>query len=137
MTHSEAKIFTDKVFDLIKKNQHNIQKEIISFLAEKNIHNVIFFSIFSEENLIILEEKIYNICQAIKPSLADSLILNERHFLITKKIEEEISKINPLGAIELLAEDFRNILFLIEEITGEIKTDDILDKIFREFCIGK
>lgn len=124
-------------FDLIKKNQYNIQKEIISFLAEKNIHNVIFFSIFSEENLIILEEKIYNICQAIKPSLADSLILNERHFLITKKIEEEISKINPLSAIELLAEDFRNILFLIEEITGEIKTDDILDKIFREFCIGK
>jgi tRNA modification GTPase len=33
--------------------------------------------------------------------------------------------------------DIRQSLFHLGEITGEITTDDLLDSIFRDFCIGK
>jgi tRNA modification GTPase len=38
---------------------------------------------------------------------------------------------------EFVALDLRVALEAIGEITGQTTTDDILDKIFSEFCIGK
>jgi tRNA modification GTPase len=38
---------------------------------------------------------------------------------------------------ELVALDLRGALEALGEITGAVTTDDILDRIFREFCIGK
>jgi len=41
------------------------------------------------------------------------------------------------GAGELLAEDLRNAQESLAEITGQFTADDLLGKIFGEFCIGK
>lgn len=38
---------------------------------------------------------------------------------------------------EFMALDIRAALDALGEITGQVSTDDILDQIFREFCIGK
>ena len=38
---------------------------------------------------------------------------------------------------DLLATNIRQSLFHLGSITGEITTDDLLDNIFRNFCIGK
>jgi tRNA modification GTPase len=38
---------------------------------------------------------------------------------------------------ELLAVDLRDALHALGEITGETTADDILDRIFKQFCIGK
>lgn len=38
---------------------------------------------------------------------------------------------------ECLAVDLRMALTALGEVTGEVSSEDILDKIFREFCIGK
>ena len=38
---------------------------------------------------------------------------------------------------DLLAMDIRQSLHYLGLITGEISTDDLLDSIFRDFCIGK
>ena len=38
---------------------------------------------------------------------------------------------------DLIALDLRDGLRHLGEITGEVSTDDLLDKIFRDFCIGK
>ena len=38
---------------------------------------------------------------------------------------------------ELIALDVRAAIDALGEITGAITTDDILDRIFRDFCIGK
>ena len=48
----------------------------------------------------------------------------------TRTIENDISG-------DLLAMDIRQSLYHLGEITGEITTDDLLDSIFRDFCIGK
>lgn len=41
------------------------------------------------------------------------------------------------GTLEILAEDLRRTQNTLNEITGEFTTEDLLDKIFSEFCIGK
>jgi tRNA modification GTPase len=38
---------------------------------------------------------------------------------------------------DLVAVDLHAALDHIGEITGHVSTEDILDKVFREFCIGK
>lgn len=38
---------------------------------------------------------------------------------------------------ELLAEDLRQAQKALDEITGEFTTEDLLDRIFSEFCVGK
>lgn len=41
------------------------------------------------------------------------------------------------GQLELLAADLREVVQALGEITGETTTDDLLDLIFSQFCIGK
>ena len=40
-------------------------------------------------------------------------------------------------AAEFVAVDLRAAINALGEIIGETTTDDILDRIFKEFCIGK
>ena len=41
------------------------------------------------------------------------------------------------GELALLAEDLRLATRAIGRITGRVGVDDVLDRIFAEFCIGK
>jgi tRNA modification GTPase len=41
------------------------------------------------------------------------------------------------GHAEIAAEEIRRALDIIGRLTGEITPEDILDKIFSEFCVGK
>jgi len=38
---------------------------------------------------------------------------------------------------ELAAEDLRSAAFALGRLLGQVDVEDILDVIFREFCIGK
>jgi tRNA modification GTPase len=38
---------------------------------------------------------------------------------------------------EIFVEEIRKIIPLIGQLTGEIRDDDILDRVFNKFCIGK
>jgi tRNA modification GTPase len=38
---------------------------------------------------------------------------------------------------ELIVLDLRDALKAVGEITGDVTTEDLLDKIFSDFCIGK
>lgn len=70
-----------------------------------------------------------------------SIVCNERHFFHLNKVASLINDVeagidNDLST-DLLAEDVKLMLHHIGEITGEISSDDILNNIFSNFCIGK
>ena len=47
------------------------------------------------------------------------------------------SDLAPTGADELVAEELRRALAAVGDVVGETVTDDLLDRIFGQFCIGK
>jgi len=52
-------------------------------------------------------------------------------------LEQTSDSLNEGIGYELVAIDLRKALDTIGEVTGEVLTDDVLDRIFSEFCIGK
>jgi len=71
----------------------------------------------------------------------DVIVTNARHFEILKNAHEAILRV--LNGLDdgipgdLLAQDIRECLHYMAEITGEISTHEVLGHIFKNFCIGK
>ena len=71
---------------------------------------------------------------------SDALLTRERHRLVLTNVVECLDRAVLVGqgaAIELLAEDIRLALRHLGRITGAVDVEDVLDRIFASFCIGK
>jgi len=64
-------------------------------------------------------------------------LTRERHRLALTECLECLARALVAPAAELLAEDLRLAVRAIGRITGRVDVEDLLDTIFREFCIGK
>jgi tRNA modification GTPase len=71
----------------------------------------------------------------------DVVISNIRHYNALKSASESLSRVaeglTSALPTDLLAQDIREALHFLGEITGEVTTDEILGNIFKNFCIGK
>ncbi len=71
----------------------------------------------------------------------DVVVSNVRHYeALTKALEAVVRVENDLTtgvSSDFIAQDIREILHHLGEITGQITTDEILGNIFSKFCIGK
>jgi tRNA modification GTPase len=72
----------------------------------------------------------------------DNIVLtNLRHEICLKKVieslENAVKSIGEKLSGEFISVDLRSALNYLGEITGEVTNDDILNNIFRNFCIGK
>jgi tRNA modification GTPase len=69
-----------------------------------------------------------------------SLVTRARH---RRALEETVSALDRAlaqgvtGGEELIAEELRSAATTLGRLTGRVDVEDILDVIFREFCIGK
>ncbi len=103
---------------------------------------VIDMSIKDRKGIEELEESIMDMFFDGEINITDdTIITNLRHKHILEQaydsLKESIEDVRngyPLDAIEI---DLRNAYTLLGEITGETIEDDVLDKIFKDFCIGK
>lgn len=64
-----------------------------------------------------------------------------RHHVALQAVQDSlahaVASVRSNLSAELIAVDLRGALDALGEITGAVTTDDILDRIFQEFCIGK
>ncbi len=91
---------------------------------------------FGINNLL---EKIYTYLSSIEPK-ETSLITSERQILNSKKALNALKRIKKLSIFEeteLIAEELRLASKHISNITSLIDNEEVLDKIFKNFCIGK
>jgi len=117
--------------------------EQINFEALDTIkNNIIKISIVNNEGLDKIEEKVK--AEFLKGSLSvenDIIVNNLRHkdllHKARKSISEVLESIKNSATLECLQVDIMNTLEYLGEITGESIKDDLIDKIFAEFCIGK
>ncbi|MBI2058206.1 MAG: tRNA uridine-5-carboxymethylaminomethyl(34) synthesis GTPase MnmE [Nitrospirae bacterium] len=74
-------------------------------------------------------------------SNSEMLLLRPRHVQSLEMARASIQECRnrPLGetAPDLLAIDLREAVAHLDEITGTISTEDLLDRVFSDFCVGK
>ena len=77
----------------------------------------------------------------IKISSDDIILTNLRHRIclenVVLSLHEAVKTIEDGMSGEFISVDLRNSLKYLGEITGEVTNDEILNNIFRNFCIGK
>ncbi len=122
---SKVKILRVKTKVDIKKSRNSRADVEISSKTNFGINNLL--------------EKIYSYLTTLEPK-ETSLITSERQILHSKKALSALNRINNLSIIdetELMAEELRLASKHISNITSLIDNEDVLDKIFSSFCIGK
>ncbi len=91
-----------------------------------------------------IEKLTRELMKTINTSALDNnevIVTNARHYEALKKSHEAILRVadglkSGISG-DLLAQDIREVLYYLGEITGSISTDEILGNIFKNFCIGK
>ena len=104
-------------------------------------HPVLFLSAKHHLHTNELHELLLDTVQSQALQTTDVVVSNTRHYEALQNALEASSR--ALSGIEtslpsdLIAQDIREILHNLGQITGEITTDEILGNIFKNFCIGK
>ncbi len=68
---------------------------------------------------------------------SDVVFTRERHQAALREAQAGLARARTALLAELRAEDLRLALRALGRITGRVDVDDLLDVIFRDFCIGK
>lgn len=68
---------------------------------------------------------------------AEPLLTRARHRTALEECRAALERASEAKATELMTEDMRLAVRAIGRITGRVDVEDVLDVIFREFCIGK
>ena len=137
-----------KILDLIRDKKSIVLLNKIDldgeFDVDENLEGieVIHTSIKNNEGIEDLENKIIEMFNdGYIEANNDNIITNIRHRdIINKAIKSLESSLHDIEAgvpIDCFEVDLRNAWEILGEITGETVDDDVLNKIFSDFCIGK
>ena len=133
------------IFDEIKKESENKllyianKSDCLTFEQCSELEKQGCFLISAKYNKGVDEliEKIGNFIGANFTSGSNMLITRKRYKEALLECLENLKNFNFEKEIELSAEDIRLAARALGKITGRFEVDEILDKIFGSFCIGK
>ncbi|MBU3091157.1 tRNA uridine-5-carboxymethylaminomethyl(34) synthesis GTPase MnmE [Clostridium sp. CF011] len=144
LTHEDREIIkyikNKKYIVLLNKSDlgGKIEIEELQSLKSKYITNV---SVKTGEGLNHVKEYIKDLFFKGEIKTEGIFVTNNRHkeSLIRAKenLESSLNALEYTLAIDLASIDIRNAWISLGEITGEILEEDIIHKIFSEFCLGK
>ncbi len=101
----------------------------------------LFISAKERTNIDALQAALYAAAQLPETAHGDVIVTNLRHYEALRNAHEAIVRVQ--SGLEsglsgdLLAQDLRECLNYLGEITGQITSDEVLGNIFAHFCIGK
>lgn len=105
--------------------------------ARRDMREAIYISAKSGEGLgDLLTALIAKIQNLLRPSETPALT-RRRHRTALQEALESLKRAQDAKLPELMADDMRLAVRAIGRITGRVDVEDLLDVIFRDFCIGK
>ncbi len=127
------------ILDMIKDKKHIIVANKCD-LTQKRNDNAIYISTETKEGLDNLKSKIKNKVYDFTPEDTE-FVTNQRQQDCLMKCKESMTQAlqaaNRKELQDLISIDLKSALLFLDEITGEVITDEILNNIFDNFCIGK
>lgn len=122
---------------LVGNKMDQANEQLLSLLEEEN---ALLISAKEKSQLDKLKSRLKAFISESKSS-SDVIVTNTRHMQSLTQTDEALVRavdgINLGISSDLVAQDIRQALFHLGEITGEVTTDDLLENIFSKFCIGK
>ena len=120
--------------------------EIVNKIDLKNNYDIkdknkIFVSALKGENIEYLKQKIFEKTIHINDSSDKLLLTNDRHIYLINKAYEHIcfaiENIKNSATFDIISSDLKNCWESLGEITGVVSNENIIDRIFQKFCLGK
>jgi tRNA modification GTPase len=140
---NSSKYVDEKIKNLINKDSIIVlnKSDLISnFNHTFNNVDVVLISVKKNKNIIHLIDKIKEKLSKKFITSNNVLITKERHRNKLNACLEEIDNFlrkDKNKDIEMAAEDLRMATRHLGNIVGKVDVEEILDSIFKEFCIGK
>lgn len=126
---------------IVLLNKIDLERKIE--LEEFNLENILEISAKDNIGIEDMEERIYSyiVEKNVEDSSEKLIITNIRHKAALEKTKDAIRNIfETIDAgmpMDLISVDLKEALDSLSEITGEISSEDILDHVFGNFCVGK
>ena len=126
---------------IVLLNKIDLNKKIN--LEGYNLENIVEISARDNIGIEDMQEKIYSyiVEEDVENSSEKLIITNIRHKTALEKTKDAIRNIFEtidMGLpMDLISVDLKEALDSLSEITGEISSEDILDHVFGNFCVGK
>ncbi len=111
----------------------------IPFIAKGN--DILFISAKEKTGIEKVKDQLISLVNLGQVKVGDIIVSNSRHYDALTRAQQSLDTVlkgiqNKLPT-DLVAIDIRSAMFELGSITGQVSTDDLLDSIFRNFCVGK
>ena len=141
-----------EIMELIKQNDKkailllnkiDLERKIEMKKLNEISNDILEISAKEEKGMEEMEEKIYSFIleEEVEDSSEKLIITNIRHKSALDKTKTAIDNIfetiDTGMPMDLISVDLKEALDSLSEITGEISSEDILDHVFSNFCVGK
>ena len=130
----------EEIYNLIKDKKHLVIANKCDLTDDRTDKNAIYISTLTNEGLDDLRKKIKNIVCDFSEEETE-FITNKRQTDCLIKCRDSLTKALDAAKSQelqdLISIDLKSALLFLNELTGEVITDEILNNIFDHFCIGK
>lgn len=132
----------DQVFETETNNLIQVVNKEDLLLGDITLpNNVLLISAKNGQGLEQLRQQITQALNIQAPEQQPPFSARMRHIDALERCLSQLKlatdQLNSEAPLELAAEELRLAQQILSEITGEFTPDDLLDYVFREFCIGK
>ncbi|WP_443659836.1 tRNA uridine-5-carboxymethylaminomethyl(34) synthesis GTPase MnmE [Clostridium algidicarnis] len=121
-------------------NKSDLKRELEEYDFQ-DMKNVIEISAKNGDGIDLLKNKIKDLFFKGEINSTDLMITNSRHkealYRAKEKCLASLETLNSGISIDLASIDIRGAWINLGEVSGETLEEDIIDKIFSEFCLGK
>jgi tRNA modification GTPase len=109
-------------------------------ITEENDRTHIYLSAKTGDGIALLRQHLKQ-CMGYEKNMEGKFIARRRHIEALADADKHLAQahinLHELKAGELLAEELKQTQLALSSITGEFSSDDLLGRIFSDFCIGK
>ena len=127
---------------VINKDDLTMKVDLNELSCESKTLSIVKTSAINRKGIDILKKELVN--KVLNGHIDQSnpqIVTNTRHAIALKGasdfIDYALETTKNRESFEFIALDLRNAFDVLGEIIGNVVTNDILDKIFEDFCIGK
>ena len=128
-----------EIYELVKEKNHIIVANKCDLISERN-SEAIYISAFTGVGISDLKKKLTEKVCDIEPENLEYVTNSRQQACLIKakdSLEQALLAANIRELQDLISIDVKTSLLALDELTGELITDEILDNIFDHFCIGK